>query len=90
MARENLADAAESLRTAADATDNDDARERLANQADEFDDLATADRGPDHGKLARHEHILTDIADEEGGEVADRVEEALESIRAFRSTVEGV
>ncbi|RKD93809.1 DUF7553 family protein [Halopiger aswanensis] len=90
MTRENLADAAESLQTAADATSNDDARERLENQSSEFETLATADRGPDHGKLARHEHILTDIADEEGGEVAAHVEEALESIRAFRSTVEGV
>ncbi|AEH35985.1 DUF7553 family protein [Halopiger xanaduensis] len=90
MSREHLADAAESLQTAADATSNDDARERLENQSSEFEDLANADRGPDHGKLARHEHILTDIADEEGGEVAEHVEEALESIRAFRSTVDGV
>ena len=90
MARENLEDAAATLREAADAASDDEARERLENQADEFADHADADRGPDHGKLARHEHILTDIADQEGGEVADRVDDALESIRAFRETVEGV
>ena len=90
MARENLEDAAETLREAADAASDDEARERLENQASEFDAHADADRGPDHGKLARHEHILTDIADQEGGEVADRVDDALESIRAFRETVEGV
>ncbi|WP_247003652.1 DUF7553 family protein [Halosolutus gelatinilyticus] len=90
MARENLADAAESLRNAADAASDDEARDRLENQAAEFDKHAEADRGPDHGKLARHEHILTEIADDEGGETADRIETALESIRSFRSTVEGV
>ncbi|WP_126663820.1 DUF7553 family protein [Haloterrigena salifodinae] len=90
MARENLEDAAATLRDAADATSDDETRERLENQADEFATLAEADRGPDHGKLARHEHILSDIADEEGGEVADQVADALESVRAFRETVEGV
>ncbi len=89
MTRENLAAAAETLHTAADAA-SEDARDRLENQADEFETLADADRGPDHGKLARHEHILTDIADDEGGEVADHIEDALDSIRAYRETVEGV
>lgn len=90
MARENLEDAAESLQTAADAAGNEETQERLENQSSKFADHATADRGPDHGTLARHEHILTDIADEEGGDVAAHVEDALESIRAFRETVEGV
>lgn len=90
MARENLQNAAESLQNAADAASDAETQERLENQSDEFANLATADQGPDHGKLARHEHILTEIADDEGGEVADTVEDALESIRAFRETVEGV
>ncbi len=89
MTRENLAEAAETLDTAANAA-TDDARERLEAQASEFETLAEADRGPDHGKLARHEHILTDIADDEGGKVADHIEDALNSIRAYRETVEGV
>lgn len=89
MTRENLADAAVTLRKAADAATNE-TRERLENQASTFETLAEADRGPDHGKLARHEHILTDIADDEGGAVAEHVEDALDSIRAYRSTIEGV
>ena len=89
MTRDTLAAAADTLDTAAEAA-TDDARDRLESQAAEFETLAEADRGPDHGKLARHEHILTDIADDEGGEVADHVDEALESIRAYRETVEGV
>ncbi|MXV62863.1 hypothetical protein GS429_12455 [Natronorubrum sp. JWXQ-INN-674] len=89
MTRENLADAAATLQDAAAAAD-DETRERLETQSNQFAALAEADRGPDHGKLARHEHILTEIADENEGEVADRVEDALESIRAFRETVDGV
>ncbi|MFC4541002.1 hypothetical protein ACFO5R_03545 [Halosolutus amylolyticus] len=89
MTREHLTDAAESLRTAAEAA-SDNAADRLESQADQFETLADADRGPDHGKLARHEHVLTEIADEEGGNVADHVDTALDSVRAYRETVEGV
>ncbi|WP_049924534.1 DUF7553 family protein [Halopiger djelfimassiliensis] len=90
MVRTELENAAESLEHAADAAADETARERLRNQATQLADLATADRGPDHGRLARHEHILTEIADDEGGDVATHVDAALESLRAFRETVEGV
>jgi hypothetical protein len=89
MTRDELQDAADSLRTAAGHA-SDDARERLQEQASKFDAHATADRGPDHGKLAHHEHVLTDVADDEGGAAADHIEAALDSIRAYRETVEGV
>ena len=90
MARDELETAAESIRQAADAASDDEARERLTNQAAKFENYADADRGPDHGQLARHEHVLNDIADDEGGAVASTLEDALESISAFRETVEGV
>ena len=90
MSRDELENAAESIRQAADATSDDEAQDRLQNQAATFDDYADVDRGPDHGQLARHEHILNDIADDEGGDVAANLEDALESISAFRETVEGV
>lgn len=90
MTRDELENAAESIEEAAAAASDDEARERLQNQAAKFEDYATADRGPDHGQLARHEHILKDIAGDEGGDVADHLDDALESISAFRSTIEGV
>ncbi|ELY55840.1 DUF7553 family protein [Natronolimnohabitans innermongolicus] len=90
MARENLEDAATTLQEAADAAADGETRERLESQSEQFADHAAADRGPDHGTLARHEHILTEIADQEGGDVAEHVEDALESVRAYRSTVDGV
>lgn len=89
MVRQQLQDAAATLRDAADAAEATDAKSRLQDQADHFDSLATADRGPDHGRLARHEHILTEIAADEP-DAAPHVEDALELIRKYRSTVEGV
>lgn len=89
MARGELSEAAEALRRAADGAEDEQTRDRLVDQASQFERLAEADRGPDHGRLARHEHILTEIADEEVAAAAD-IESALESIRAYRQTVEGV
>lgn len=89
MTRVELSEAADTLRRAAERAENDQRRERLEDQADQFDRLAEAERGPDHGRLARHEHILTEIADEEEAAAA-AIETALESIRAYRQTVEGV
>ncbi len=90
MTREKLTDAAETLQDAADAATDDDVCERLENQSDAFAELAEAARGPDHGTLARHEHILTEVAADADSDVTTHVEDALESIRAFRETVEGV
>ncbi|ELZ16369.1 hypothetical protein C478_03085 [Natrinema thermotolerans DSM 11552] len=90
MARDELENAADAIEAAAAAAADDEAQERLENQAAKFAEYADADRGPDHGQLARHEHILNDIADEEGGDVQSKLADALESISAFRETVEGV
>lgn len=89
MVRDDLRSASEHLRAASSAAAGETS-ERLSGQAEDFERHATADRGPDHGRLARHESILTTIADEEDGEVADHVEAALADIRAYRETVEGV
>lgn len=89
MTRRELVEAADTLRRAADSATTERARHRLEDQAKQFERLAEADRGPDHGRLARHEHILTEVADEDDGAAAD-IEAALESIRAYRQTIEGV
>ncbi len=89
MTRKELERAADELRQAAEAARSDDARERLRAQSEQFESHAEADRGPDHGKLAHHEHILTEIESDEA-EATEHIEAALESIRAYRETVEGV
>ena len=90
MVRDELETAAEALRNAADEAEADETRERLETQAEQFETLSNADRGPDHGRLARHEHILRSIAGGEGGAVAEHVDEALYAIHDFRGTLEGV
>ncbi|MEF8807031.1 DUF7553 family protein [Natronomonas sp.] len=86
---EHLEEAAEALREASDAADGE-AAERLTKKADSFEEAAAEGKTLDHGTLARHEHGLREVSDDEGGDVADHVDAALESITEYRSTVEGV
>ncbi|WP_436923448.1 DUF7553 family protein [Halosimplex amylolyticum] len=90
MTRENLADASDTLESAADATTDDDAAERLESLADQLDSLSTRDRDPDHGRLARIENALHDLEESSSDDVAELIESAHESVVAFRETVEGV
>jgi type VI protein secretion system component VasF len=87
---EQLQRAAERTREAADAAADAAVRERLLDQAETFETLATADRGPDHGRIARHESILDEIADEAGTEVAGHLDEVVDHLHAYRETIEGV
>lgn len=90
MPREELQSASGDLRDASELTDDEDAAATLADQAEQFDRLATREQGPDHGRLARHENALTEVMDSLEGEALDLVESALASIRSYRETVEGV
>ena len=89
MTQSDLEHAADALKRAAEATKQESPRERLQKQSIQFKKLADGESGADHGKLARHEHILTDIA-EDAPEAAEYIDEALVSIRAYRETIEGV
>jgi hypothetical protein len=89
MTREELADASEELRQAAEVVTGE-TRERLYDQADAFADAAAADHGPDHGKLARHLHILREIEADVGEEAAAHVETARDLVSTYREGVEGV
>jgi hypothetical protein len=89
MTREELAEASDELREAAEAVTGD-VRERLYDQADAFARKAAADRGPDHGTLARHLHALREIEDEVDQEAASHVAVARDRITEYREGVEGV
>lgn len=86
---EHLEDAVDALRQASDAADGE-AAERLTKKADAFAEAAAEGKTLDHGTLARHEHGLREIADDEGGDVADHIDAAMDAITEYRSTVEGV
>jgi len=86
MTRTELAAAGDSLGTAADSTDSD----RLADLADQLDRLAEADRGPDHGRLARIQTALAEIQPDVDDETAAIIQDARTAISDYRETVDGV
>lgn len=91
MVREDLRAASDHLRAAAVAATDPDHEERLYDQSDALAELATADQGPDHGRLARIQQKLSDIADETtDDEAVANIQDAKESVTAYRETVEGV
>lgn len=93
MTREQLERAAESMHTAAEAVAHvdEDAAQRLTDLAEQTDDLATADRGPDHGRLARFLNALDDVKDGlEKDDAEDAIDEAKAALTAYRETVDGV
>lgn len=89
MSHDELATASDHLERAADAASGDRA-DRLRTQAAAMADLSAAERGADHGRLARHEHTLRELADGASDAVSEDVDAALSAISAFRETVEGV
>lgn len=88
--RTELAEAAEKLREGREAASGSDAAERLDSLADRIESWADADRGPDHGSLARLEHNLNDVKDDLDADASQLVDEALSHEQAYRETVEGV
>jgi hypothetical protein len=90
MVREQLQEAATHLTSASEGAADADASERLADLADQLEGLATGDRGPDHGRMARIQNALSDLkAEVAEGAVAD-IDAAKDAISAYRETVEGV
>lgn len=90
MTREELEAASEALHDASRATEDDAVASRLREQADQLARLAERDAGPDHGRLARHQHVLSDILEDAGAAARDDIEAAKAHISAYRETVEGV
>jgi len=90
MVRDELQRVSERLREASEAADEDVVRDRLYDQSDEFARMATADRGPDHGRLARHENILAEIEKNGNETVGERIDAAKEAITEYRKDLPGV
>jgi hypothetical protein len=90
MSREDLTRAADLLREASAGIVNEAVAERAAGTAGRLERVADADRGPDHGQLARIGNTLREIEAETDGETTRTVVEAHEHLSAYRATVEGV
>ncbi|SFR92496.1 hypothetical protein SAMN05216559_1084 [Halomicrobium zhouii] len=90
MTRDELATASDLLASAADSTDDEDDAERLDGLSGQLSDLAEAERGPDHGRLARIENALNDLEASAGDDAAGTIADAHEHVTEYRSGVEGV
>lgn len=90
MSRDHLQTASEALRNASEHASDADVQRRLHEQSDQFARHAAADRGPDHGRLARHLNVLSEIRGSLDGDAVGHVEAAEEAISAYRETVDGV
>ena len=90
MPREELSTASERLDAAAANTADDAAAERLSELSGQLSKLATADRGPDHGRLARIQSALNDLETGDATDVADSIDAADDAINDYRSDLEGV
>ena len=88
MTRTELAEASERLETAADSAGANS--DRLTDLADQLDQLAEADRGPDHGRMARIQTALDEIQQETDDDTAATIEDARAKISEYRATVDGV
>ncbi|PSP83368.1 hypothetical protein BRC83_07150 [Halobacteriales archaeon QS_1_68_17] len=90
MVREQLQDAADSVRAASDAAADPETSERLSGLADQLETLATADRSPDHGRLARIQNAFDEVESSVNEETVEHIEQARFHVSAFRETIEGV
>lgn len=89
MVREKLSEASDNLREAAIEA-KAEFEERLYERSDELANLAAADEGPDHGRLARITHALDDLAEDVEDDARDAVERAKEKVKEYRENVDGV
>ena len=88
MDQSKLRDASDVLRDASESVKGETA-ERLRTQADALADHAEAERGPDHGEVARYQETLREIKETEAG-IADEIDRTYALLNEYRETVEGV
>lgn len=90
MTRDELESASDHLESAAKVAGDDDVSERLASLSEKLATWATADRGPDHGQLARVENRLHSLKDDADAALLDDVNAAHDLVQEYRSGVEGI
>ncbi len=88
MSTEKIRDASAVLAEASRSVEGEEA-DRLKDQAESLSSLAERDRGPDHGRIARHQQKLKDIQGDHPS-TADAVDEANALLNEYRETIDGV
>lgn len=90
MTREQLVNASEELKHVSGMVEDESVKSRIDDQADQLHDLAEADHGPDHGRLDRHMHALSDLKKAVDDDLAEHIGHAYDEVKAYRGTVEGI
>lgn len=90
MTRQEIARAGELLQQAGAETAATAERDRLTDLASQLDGLATGDRGPDHGRIARIQAALDEIQPAVEDEPAVTIENARDELISYRETLDGV
>lgn len=90
MPREELATASDQLESAASATDDADASERLLELADQLASLAKNESEADHGRIARIQAALDELKSDVSDDVTEKISAARDELSAYRETIEGV
>ncbi|WP_436901190.1 DUF7553 family protein [Halovenus halobia] len=90
MTREELATASDHLESAAAATDNTAAGERLSELAKQLANLAESETEADHGRIARIQAAINEVKADVSDDVAATMSDARDELSAYRETIDGV
>ena len=88
MSADELQHALDELRTARDLAEGE-AEERISNLVDSVADAIDDGRTVDHGKLARMDRTLAEIAEDSAGDTESAVGDARDALRSYREGVPG-
>lgn len=88
MSADELQHALDELRTARDLAEGE-AEERISKLVDSVSGAIDDGRTVDHGKLARMDRTLAEIAEDSSGETETAVQDARDALRSYREGVPG-
>lgn len=95
MTDEDLREVSELLTMAAENILDSDAETRLDDLADQFERIAEAERGPDHGRMVRLQRAIDELQDTASDQAqmaliaARAIEDADEELVSYREEMDG-
>ena len=85
---EQLQDARDDLEAAAKSADDDDVRDEIRETTDAFADYVMSDTEPDHTLLDQRLNTLRQVQKDADGNTETKISSAIESVEAYRMTLD--
>jgi len=85
---DRLQEARRELDAAAKSADDDDVREEIRETTDAFADYVMSDTAPNHTLLDTQLNTLRQIKQRTEGDTERRVDDAIDSVAAYRKTID--